>query len=184
MATDPARDTAPTRRRSAADRRAEILAVALRQFAEGGYRGTSTDAIAREAGISQPYLFRLFRTKQELFLAVHDYAKDHVLEVFRRAAEGPRESALQRMGHAYYEELVPDRHHILLMLQSYVACADPEVCAHVRDRWADTVREVAALSDAPAEDVWRFFATGMLLNVLAALDLDVATMDALARRSR
>src|ERR671916_1841458 len=126
-------------RKSAAVRREEILVIALRHFAEGGYRGTSTEAIAREAGISQPYLFRLFRTKQELFLAVHDHAKAHLFEVWRRhAAAGPPETALQRMGMAYVEELVPDRHHILLMLQSYVACADPEICAHVRDRWADT----------------------------------------------
>jgi len=168
-------------RRSAADRREEILAIATRQFAEGGYRGTSTEAIAREAGISQPYLFRLFRTKQELFLAVHDHAKAHLLEVWRRqAADGPRETALERMGKAYVEELLPDRHHILLMLQSYVACADSAICEHVRARWAETVREVSQLSGAPAEDVWRFFATGMLLNVLAALDVDVATMDELA----
>ena len=159
-------------------RRDEILQIALRHFAEGGYRGTSTDAIAREAGISQPYLFRLFRTKQELFLAVHDHAKDHLFEVWRRhAADGPPETALLRMGKAYVHELVPDRHHILLMLQSYVACADPAICAHVRDRWAKTVREVARLSGAPSEDVWRFFATGMLLNVLAALDIDAAEMD-------
>ena len=83
------------------------------------------------------------------------------------------------MGMAYVDELVPDRHHILLMLQSYVACADPAICEHVRARWAETVREVSQLSGAPSEDVWRFFATSMLLNVLAALDLDVSTMDEL-----
>ena len=59
-------------RRSAEDRREEIVGIAFRHFAEGGYHGTSTEAIAREAGISQPYLFRLFRTKRELFLACVD----------------------------------------------------------------------------------------------------------------
>jgi AcrR family transcriptional regulator len=171
---------AATTRRPAAERREEILAIATRHFADGGYRGTTTEAIAREAGISQPYLFRLFRTKQELFLAVHDHAKAHLFDVWRRhAADGPPETALERMGMAYVEELLPDRHHILLMLQSYVACADPEICAHVRERWAETVREVSQLSGAPADDVWRFFATGMLLNVLAALDVDISTMDEL-----
>ena len=61
--------TEPRVRKSAEERREEILAVALRHFAIGGLHGTSTEAIAREAGISQPYLFRLFRTKKELFLA-------------------------------------------------------------------------------------------------------------------
>jgi AcrR family transcriptional regulator len=173
-----ASEPAKAGRKSAEQRREEILEIALRHFAEGGYRGTSTDAIAREAGISQPYLFRLFHTKQELFLAVHDRAKDHLSEVWRRrAADGPPETALQRMGQAYVQELVPDRHHILLMLQSYVASAEPAIREHVRDRWAQTVREVAELSGAPSDQVWRFFATGMLLNVLAALDVDAAAMD-------
>jgi AcrR family transcriptional regulator len=81
---------APTPRRSAGERREQILGIALEHFAIGGYRGTSTDVIAREAGISQPYLFRLFRTKQELFLACDGRACETVLEVFRRAAAGRR----------------------------------------------------------------------------------------------
>ena len=62
--------TARTRtRKSAEERREEIVAIAIEQFALNGYKGTSTEAIAREAGISQPYLFRLFKTKRDLFLA-------------------------------------------------------------------------------------------------------------------
>src|SRR3954449_4926227 len=113
---------APPTRRSAADRREEILAIALRQFGEAGYRGTSTEAIAREAGISQPYLFRLFRTKRELFLACSDRACDHVRVLFRRvAAEVPPGERLERMGRAYIEELLPERSEILMLMQSYVA---------------------------------------------------------------
>jgi hypothetical protein len=59
---------ATTRRKSAEERREEILAIAIEHFAASGFRGTSTAVIAREAGISHPYLFRLFRTKKELFL--------------------------------------------------------------------------------------------------------------------
>src|SRR6476646_1358658 len=100
-------DTAP-RRKSAGERREDILAIAVRQFGEGGYRGTSTEAIAAEAGISQPYLFRLFRTKRELFLACADRACDHIRQVFRRvAAEAPAGERLERMGDAYVEELLP-----------------------------------------------------------------------------
>jgi AcrR family transcriptional regulator len=61
--------TMPARRKTADERREDILAVAMEHFGAGGYHGTSTENIAREAGISQPYLFRLFRTKRELFLA-------------------------------------------------------------------------------------------------------------------
>src|SRR3954453_14791134 len=66
--------TSPTVRRSADERREQIRGIAIEHFAVGGYRATSTNVIAREAGISQPYLFRLFRTKQELFLACDERA--------------------------------------------------------------------------------------------------------------
>ena len=77
---------APTRRKSADERREELLTVAMERFADGGYHGTSTEVIARDAGISHPYLFRLFRTKKELFLACDERACDKVIEAFRRAA--------------------------------------------------------------------------------------------------
>src|SRR5919106_2227124 len=113
---------APTRRKSAEERREEILAVAMKHFAEGGYHGTSTEVIAREAGISQPYLFRLFRTKKELFLACYDRASLQIRELFREAAaEAPPGEKLEAMGRAYIERLVPDRHRILMQLQAYSA---------------------------------------------------------------
>src|SRR3954469_7030299 len=108
----------PRTRKSADERREDILAVAMRHFAEGGYHGTSTDGIAREAGISQPYLFRLFRTKKELFLACTDRANGKVQDVFRRAAaDAPAGEALESMGHAYVAELLPDRHAVLMQMQ-------------------------------------------------------------------
>jgi AcrR family transcriptional regulator len=161
-------------RKSAEERREEILTIAVRQFAEGGYRGTSTEAIAREAGISQPYLFRLFRTKRELFLACSDRACDHVREVFGRvAAEAPAGERLDRMGEAYVDELLPERHEILMLMQSYVAGADPEIQVHVRRAYMELVREVAELAGVPPAATYTFFAKGMLLNVIAALDLPV-----------
>jgi AcrR family transcriptional regulator len=159
-------------RKSADERREELLAIAVRHFAEGGYRGTSTDAIAREAGISQPYLFRLFRTKRELFLACADRACGHVGEVFRRVAgEVPAEERLERMGQAYIEELLPERHEILLLMQSYVAGADREIQAHVRASYLGLIREVAELAEVPPAETFDFFAHGMLLNVIAALEI-------------
>ena len=164
---------APTRsRKSAEERREEILAVAIRHFAIGGLHGTSTDAIAREAGISQPYLFRLFRTKKELFLACVDRANERVRDAFRRAAaDAGDEDRLQAMGHAYVEALLPDRHAILMQMQGYVATSDPEIQAHVRACFERLVAEVTELSGADEAAVWTFFAHGMLLNVTQSLDL-------------
>ena len=163
---------APARRKSADERREEILTVAVEHFAEGGYHGTSTEVIAREAGISQPYLFRLFRTKKELFLACTDRACEKVIAAFSRAAEGAEPGhELEDMGHAYVHELLPDRHALLMLMQGYAAVADPGIQAHVRDGYAGIVEEVERLSGATPDEVWSFFATGMLLNVITALDL-------------
>ena len=166
------RDASPRTRRSAEERREEILEIALRQFGEGGYRGTSTEAIAREAGISQPYLFRLFRTKRDLFLACADRACDCVGSLFRRvAADAPPGEGLERMGEAYMQELLPERHQIRMLMQSYVAGAEPEIQAHVRASYMRLVREVAELAGVPPAETFTFFAHGMLLNVIAALDI-------------
>jgi AcrR family transcriptional regulator len=166
--------TAPdsTRTRKTADeRRSEIVALAMEQFAQGGYRGTSTEAIARRAGISQPYLFRLFKTKRELFLACHELCDRRIVETFRRAAaSAPRGDELPTMGKAYVE-LLQDRTMLLFQMQSYAACADPVIQESVRAGYGEIVREVTRLSGAEPERIWQFFAHGMLLNVVASLDL-------------
>jgi AcrR family transcriptional regulator len=158
-------------RKSAEQRREEIIALAIQQFAIGGYRGTSTEAIAREAGISQPYLFRLFKTKRELFLACH-YASDaRILETFQTAARGLAPAdVLPALGRAYVE-LLDDRTALLFQMQSYAACSDPVIQARVRESYGDLVKEVTRLSGAGPEEVWQFFSHGMLLNVIASLDL-------------
>jgi AcrR family transcriptional regulator len=158
-------------RKSAEQRREEIIALAIEQFALGGYRGTSTDAIAREAGISQPYLFRLFKTKRDLFLACHDVSHGRILGTFQAAARGvPQKDVLRAMGKAYVE-LLGDRTQLLFQMQAYAACSDPVIQARVRERYGDVVKEVTRLSGAAPEEVFQFFSHGMLLNVIASLDL-------------
>src|SRR3954463_14136534 len=118
-------------RKSADERRQEIIGIAFRHFADAGYNGTSTDAIAREAGISQPYLFRLFRTKKELFLACVDRCNAAIAAVFTEAAEGA-EDPMVAMGNAYIDRLLPDRHALLLQLQGQTT-GDPEIRGYVRE---------------------------------------------------
>src|SRR5215217_7818231 len=104
--------SAPTRR-SAEERRREIVEIAIRHFAMHGYNGTSTDQVAREAGISQPYLFRLFGTKRELFLACHEVMHGRIAESFAEAARGlPPEERVPAMGRAY-SDLLADRTSLL-----------------------------------------------------------------------
>jgi len=156
-------------RKSADQRREELTEIALRHFAEGGYHGTSTEAIAREAGISQPYLFLLFRTKKELFLACSDACYERVCQVFSDAVAAEPENPLQAMGKAYETQLLPDRHALLFQMQGY-AINEPEIRAHVRAGFQDLTDRVAALAGVTRAETWDFFAYGMLLNVTAAID--------------
>src|ERR1700758_4409222 len=121
-----------TTRSTAAARRDDVLDAALVEFAERGYEGASTEDIARRAGISQPYLFRLFGTKKELFKASVTRCFREALELFQRAAEGKRgEEALQAIGRAYQEQLESDRVRLRAQMNAYVASDDPEVRAVV-----------------------------------------------------
>ena len=161
-------------RLSAAERRDAILDAAQIEFADRGWAGTSTEDIARRAGISQPYLFRLFGTKKELFKASVSRCLRETLEMFQRAAEGKRgEEALKAIGQAYMAEMLTgDRVRLRAQMQAYVACDDPEICDVVRAGYGDLVAYARRVSDADWPIVWNFFATGMLLNVLASMHVD------------
>ena len=160
-------------RLSAAERKDDVLDAALVEFAERGLAGTSTEDIARRAGISQPYLFRLFGTKRELFIATVGRCFRETLELFQRAAEGKRgEEALQAIGAAYMEQLETDRTRLRAQMQAYTASDDPEIRAVVRAGYGDLVAYVRRVSDADWPTVWQFFATGMLLNVLASMQVN------------
>ena len=157
-------------RKTKDERREEILDAAMREFAEHGLHGASTEQIARDAGISQPYVFRLFGTKKELFTAVVNRCFRETLEMFQRAAEGLRgEEALAAMGNAYVERLLTDRVRLRAQMQAYVACDDPDLRTVVRQGFGDLVAYVERVSDLPQAEISRFFAKGMLLNVFASM---------------
>jgi len=159
------------RRKSADERREEILRIAIEHFAIGGYRGTSTDVIAREARISQPYLFRLFGSKKELYLAASKRCADELHEVFLRAAEGHSGvEALHAMGGAY-TEVMQDRDRLMLMLKSWTSCDDPDIARHTRSAWRNLVDLAEQVSGEPADVVSRFFADGMLITIFMSLNL-------------
>jgi len=160
-----------TTRMSAQERREAILEVAREQFAAAGFHGTSTETIAEEAGISQPYLFRLFGTKKELFVASVRRCFRETLETFQRAAEGKRgEEALHAMGEAYLQ-LLADRSRLRLQMQAYGSCDDPDVRAAVQAGFGDIYSWVERVSGLSGAELSGFFGHGMLLNVIASMDL-------------
>lgn len=160
-------------RMSAVERRAEILEAAVTEFAIKGLHGTSTETIARRAGVSQPYLFRLFRTKKQLFIAAVERGFDRIVQVFGEAVASAEPDSISRMvamGEAY-RNLLSKREDLLLQMQSYAACADPEVQEVVRRRYGELYGYVESILDVDEAKVREFFAHGMLLNVAAAMDL-------------
>jgi AcrR family transcriptional regulator len=167
---------------SAEERREEILDAAVSEFALKGLHGTSTETIARRVGISQPYLFRLYGTKKELFLAAVERGFSRVRDAFRLAAEQHPDQPLQAMGEAY-KGLLQHREELLLQLQSYAACSDPDVEHVVRTHFADLYRFVEQTPGVDPADVPDFFAQGMLLNVAAAMNLlSIIPFEAWAQR--
>ena len=170
--------TATTRpiRMTADERRDAIVAAGVEEFARGGLVGASTEAIAKRAGVSQPYVFQLFGTKKELFIAVvrqcfqrtglafegaaHDYVPD---------AKPNCNSVLEAIALRYHAMLA-DRNYLLVQLQGYAACDDPDVRGAVREEFAALHRRVRDLSGASTEELMRFFANGMLMNVAAAME--------------
>ena len=156
-------------RKTKEERREEILDAALIEFADRGLAGASTEDVAKRAGISQPYVFRLFGTKRELFKAVEARCFRQTLEIFQRAAEGKRgEEALEAIGKAYEELLSGDSVYLRAQMQAYAACGDPEIRAVVRDGFGDLVAYVERVSGLEEERIASFFAKGMLMNVLAS----------------
>ena len=155
----------------AAERREMVLEAAVAEFAAHGLAGTSTEDVARRAGISQPYLFRLFPTKKALFLALVERCFRRVEGTFTAAAgDLTGDEALTAMADAY-TRLLDDRTLLLLQMQIYAACGDPEIRDATRAAYKHLWEMVERITGLPFQTVVDFFAVGMLMNVAAAMDL-------------
>jgi AcrR family transcriptional regulator len=156
---------------SAGERRESVLEAALVEFAARGLTGTSTEDVARRAGISQPYLFRLFPTKKALFLTLVERCFQRIEAAFAEAAgDKTGEEALAAMGEEY-ERLLENRTLLLLQMHAYAACEDLDIRAATRAGFKRLWGTVERVSGLPFDQVVAFFAMGMLINVAAAMDL-------------
>ena len=160
-------------RLTATERREQIVEASLRHFAAGGLHGTSTEAIADDIELSQPYLFRLFGTKRDLFLACCEACIDKTLAAFVEACDGVTpEDRLHSMGRAY-QDVLADGELLGFQLQMYAAASgDPVIAQRARELYQRLIDEIGRLSGADAELLYGFLGTGMLLNVATTLGLD------------
>ncbi|MFF0814164.1 TetR/AcrR family transcriptional regulator [Rhodococcus sp. NPDC003318] len=171
-------DSPRATRMSAADRRELVLEAAATAFARGGWSGTSTDAVAREAGVSQPYVVRMFGTKAELFREVFARALARIVDAFEaeldriEAETDPpspdSEEYWARLGGAY-GELVSDGDMLLVMMHGFTAGGTPEIGAQARAAMAQIYTLIRTRTGCTPEKAREFIASGMLLNVLLAM---------------
>lgn len=154
----------PRTRLTAAERTEQIVCAAIRAFSATGYAGTSTDDIARAAGVSQPYVIRLFGSKQRLFVAGVEYAARQIEQTFRDSGA----TDLEGLAAAYNTLL--DRYELLgMLLHGFAASNDPEIGALVRDCLGRIYELVAELTGAEPREAADFLATGIFLTVLASM---------------
>jgi AcrR family transcriptional regulator len=167
----------PTRQRvPAAERRDALIEAAIHEFAHTGLHGTPVDRIARRVGVAQPYVFSLFGSKRELFLAAIERCFADVSDWFTAAWQAfdpaialPDTDAMTAMGHHYVERLASDHDHLMLQLQAYAACDDDVIRDRVRSLYARLVDHVQRLTGAEQERIDEFFRYGMWLNAAAAM---------------
>lgn len=164
------------------DRRELIIAAAMRVFGEYGYVGATTDQVARAAGVSQPYVVRMFGTKENLYLEVLRHDLDELLTTFRRVlAEGPRETLHSRFGRAYVE-LLHNRGLLLSLMHGFILGSDPAIGPVVRRGFLDMCAFLRDEAGFSAEEVRDFLAGGMLINTLVGLRMaDEYETDPVAR---
>lgn len=161
----------PTRTLSTADeRRDAIVEAALPIFAEEGFRAASTLRIAKATGISQAYLFKLFPTKVDLFVAACAVVRERLLERMREAADGVDEAErLTAMGCAYEELLAEEPDLLRLQIQSQAVSGEPDIDAAMQTTFRELYALAAERSDATEEELRGWFAAGMLINVMATI---------------
>jgi len=153
-------------RLTAEERHGQLVTAAVTAFSLGGYAGTTTDQVARLAGVSQPYVIRIFRTKQELFLAAVNHASDRVEAKFRAAAAVS--PTLDSLGEAY-EEMLSETELLAMLLHGFTASADPAIGEPVRACFGRLYEVVRTLTGVTAVEARDFFAVGMLLTCLGAM---------------
>ena len=135
-------------------------------FAKSGYARTTTDQVARLAGVTQPYVIRIFGTKQALFIATLEHTCDRIEQTFRDAGGDGADFAT--LGHAY-DRLLEEHDLLSVLLHGFSAAGDPEIGDVVRARFGRIYQTVKEITGAEPVQLRDFLAHGMLLTILGAM---------------
>jgi AcrR family transcriptional regulator len=151
------------------ERRELVLAAATSVFGQRGYAGTTTDAVAAAAAVSQPYVVRIFGTKEKLFLAVLQRDVDRLMSAFRAALAEDSDQPLERRISLAYVDLLSDRGLLLSLMHGFVLGAEPKIGKCARECFLEVYRFLKNEAGFPIEDARNFLAHGMLMNTLVGL---------------
>jgi AcrR family transcriptional regulator len=162
--------TVPSRM-SGSDRRELVMDAAVAEFGEHGWHGARIEAIAARAGISHPYLLRLFSSKRELFIAATHRAFDRMEETFSDAVARGGDDPILALGEAYRLLLRDDPATLRLHMHALAVAGDPQVGEAVTRRYAALLQRMRELSGATEDRVRTCFAVGLTLTVVTVLDL-------------
>lgn len=167
-----------TSRLPAAERRHAIVEAGLRVFATGSYSAATTAQIAREAGVSEPILYRHFRSKRDLYLACLDEAWLKLRTAFEASAAAFGEQrALELMGRTGGGHPLRVLAANLWMQAVTEAGCDEAIKRHLRthmrevhDYIAAVLRRLQASGSVPADrdpdsEAWIAVAGGLLFGV-------------------
>lgn len=177
-------------RMPANERRELILQAATAVFAERGYAGATTHQVAAAAHISQPYVVRMFGSKEKLFLEALDRALGKLQESLRTViadydagrltgkvtaldpARGTsRQERLKQLMALAYADLIQDRGILLMLMQSFIAGHEPVIGARAREGFVGIYRLLRDEAGMGEETTRDFLAHGMLMNTLISLRL-------------
>ena len=155
-------------------RRDAIVEAALRVFAEKGYASTPVTEVAARAGISQAYVFKLFPTKEELFLSAitrcYQRIEDAMEQAAQQAVSSEPNAVLDAIGEGY-ARLITDRDMLMLQVHAQAATDIPAIREAVKAGMARIVRFAASRSGADASAVQRFIAYGQLCHLVVTLGI-------------
>jgi AcrR family transcriptional regulator len=156
-------------RMRAEDRRELILAAATRVFGDFGYVGATTSQVAKAAGVSQPYVVRMFGTKEKLFVEVLGRALDRLLVVFREVLAEESDVPLGRRFGLAYVNLVSEPGLLLSLMHGFVLGSDPVVGVAARCGFMEVYSFLRDEAGFAPDEVQSFLAGGMMVNTMVGL---------------
>jgi AcrR family transcriptional regulator len=166
-------------RLTAEERREAILDAAVEEIAAHGFSGATTADVAKRAGISQPYVFRFFATKKDLYIAVLERCTARILQGWEGAVTRPGETRLEALGRAYVDALPERRRELKVKFSAYGDADDPEIADVLRHHLARIYRYVVHEAERdgvpdPHAAAAAFVSHGFLINAAVSVDLDRA----------